>query len=126
MASVLVSGNLGRDPLKRESKAGRQYVTSVVREQQGDHTVWWNISVFGEEEIAEIMAMRKGDAIAVSGLFRGELYTPDGGATRISLGITVNRLITPRRRNTERREEQRRGNGSLSEASNQFDDDLPF
>lgn len=123
MAMVLVSGSLFQDPVRRTSKTGRPYATAKIREGHEDATAWWNISLFGDEEISEVCAMHHGDAIAVSGLMRAELYDKgDGKGPKISLSITVNRLVSHRRI----REEKRERPAMAASSNDAFDDEIPF
>jgi single-stranded DNA-binding protein len=104
-ASVLISGKLFRDPERKMSRAMKPYVAATLRDGEGDAAQWWKLIVFSETACEDLLALSDGDAIAVSGAFKAEVYE-QSGTTRLSLTCFVDRIISahrPKKAKTERR-----------------------
>ena len=100
-ASALISGRLQRDPERKVAKSGKPFVTAVLREGDGEAVNWWNVLTFSESAADELMALKAGDALAVSGSFRTEIYNSKGGEQRISFTLFADRIITAKRQKRE-------------------------
>jgi hypothetical protein len=60
---VLLSGSLHRDPAARQSNAGRQYVTALVRAGAPTETVWANVIAFdtaAQSQLLRLQGWRRG------------------------------------------------------------------
>lgn len=95
-AHVLLTGALFHAPEQRISKAGKPFVTATVRVKDGEAAQWFRVSAFSESAQAELMRLGDGDALAVQGAIKAELYTPGGGEPRISLSIVADQVLTLR------------------------------
>jgi hypothetical protein len=103
-ASALISGRIFRDPERKVSKAGKPFAVAKLREGAGDAAVWWSVVAFADEVREELLGLRDGDAVAVSGPFTVTTYER-GGEIRLSHSLTVDRLITARRVKKRERED---------------------
>ena len=78
-AFALVAGKLRKSPEGRtSSKTGKAFATAVMREGGGDAVTWWNIVAFADMA-AELLKLKGGDVVSVSGPFTVELYAKNGG-----------------------------------------------
>ena len=95
-ASALVSGRIFRDPERKLSRAGKPFVVAKLREGAGDAVVWWSVAAFAEDVSEELLRLRDGDAVAVSGPFTVATYEKNG-EIRLNHSLIAERLITARR-----------------------------
>lgn len=85
-ARVRVSGTLVHAPESRTLKDGGLFVTATVKAKDGAHTQFWHIVSFTETAQAELMRLSDGDAVAVQGSLKAELYDKNG-ETELFFGI---------------------------------------
>ena len=100
-ASALISGRLQRDPAQKVSKSGKKYISALLKEGDGDTSTWWSLLAFSEDIIDELASLKAGDSLAVTGLFKSEIYQK-GGKPRISHSLFVDRLIKANKQKRER------------------------
>jgi single-stranded DNA-binding protein len=127
-AFALANGALFKAPEQPTSKTGRPFVTATIRAKDGDASQFWRITAFSESAQAELMRLGEGDALAVQGSFRAELYTPEGGETRVSLSIIADHVLALRQPPKARKAH---ASGPQSDAPHRgggaaFDDSIPF
>jgi len=110
MLSVLASGTLVRDPEQRTSAAGKPYATALMRvpAEDTDPTLA-SLIAFERDAVAALLALTRGDSLAVAG--RGKLtsWTKDGEEHH-GLSVVVEQVLTlyaieKRRKQTQAREE---------------------
>ena len=101
-ASVLVSGKLFRDPERKMSKSLRPFVSATVKDGDGDGVIFWKLLVFSEIISETLMALHAGDAVAVAGSFKVELYEK-GGVQRLGYTLFVDGVLAARQPRRERR-----------------------
>jgi single-stranded DNA-binding protein len=123
-ATVLISGRLCRDPENKMSGAGKAYVTVTVRVSNGDDVTWWKILAFGETAAEELLTLRNGDAVSVSGDFKAEVYDGRSGP-KVGFTIFADRAISAKRQKRERRAEPKPAPAE-AQASQPFDDEIPL
>ena len=100
-ASALVSGRLQRDPERKMSKAGKPFVSATIRDGEGEAVNWWNVLSFSETANEELLSLKAGDSVAVTGQFKAEVYEK-GDTRRVSFTLFVDRLITAKKQKRER------------------------
>jgi hypothetical protein len=135
-ARGIINGVLFRVPQTKVSKAGKPYAIATIREGSGDSVRWWKAFVFSESAIEDLMRLEDGDPIAVAGAFDCELYTPDGGDSRLSWKVTADAVLAARLKPKPKgsRAPPSKGGGrqvatdraASSEQGGRFDDDVPF
>jgi single-stranded DNA-binding protein len=122
---ALVTGALFRAPEQRTSKAGKPFVTATIRAKDGDASQFWRITAFSESAQAELMRLGDGDAVSIQGVFKAELYQPEGSKPKISLSIIADRVLAlrqpPRERKAPKEREAPYRGGAAA-----FDDSIPF
>jgi hypothetical protein len=120
----IVTGALFKAPEQRTSKAGKPFAIATLRVKDGEASQWWKIVAFSESIQAELLRLSEGDALAVQGPFKAELYSKDGGEPKISLSVVADRVLALRQPPKERtasapqRRAWRPGDGP--------DDEIPF
>jgi len=77
-ARVQVAGIPSDAPASRELKGGRQCVTATLRAKDGKNTRFWHIVAFNETVQADFGRLTDGDAVAVRGALKAELYDRSG------------------------------------------------
>ncbi len=97
-ARAIVIGVVFRAPVAKTSKAGKPYVSAIIREGSGETTRWWKVFVFGKSAIEEIGRLGEGDPIAVAGEFDCSLYAPADAETRLSWTIRADTILSARPR----------------------------
>ena len=127
-ATVLLHGKLSRDPESKTSGKGNAYALATVRDGQGDDATWWRVFAFSTEAREELLALRAGDSIAVSGSFKAEIYA-GGSEPRVSLTVTADRLISAKRQKRDRAADKRDASKAVARAAPKarpFEDEVPF
>ncbi len=94
MNQMMVAGNLGADPEVRFTSSG-QKVTSLrlAAKARKGKTIWWKVSVWGEQFDKMIVHLKKGSSLIVFGeLNEPEIYTDRDGKPQVSMSITATNL----------------------------------
>jgi len=91
---VHIIGHLGSDPVTRVTAKGVKITTfsaaSNYREAGEEVTIWWRITIWGDQFDYLLPYLRKGSAVFVTGkLKKPELYDDKEGNKRISLPVTA-------------------------------------
>jgi single-stranded DNA-binding protein len=96
MIDALIRGRLVADPERKLTKAGRGYATarlSVSDREGGEHLVL--LTAFDDGAVRALLALAKGDALAVAGELSAGVWTPEGKEPRPSLRVLAHRVLTP-------------------------------
>ena len=97
MNYLVIAGHLGADPEVRFTPTGKK-VTSLrvatrTRRANTDDTIWWRVSVWGDQYDKMMTYLKKGSAIVVTGeLQKPEIFTDRDGKPQISLNITASNI----------------------------------
>jgi single-stranded DNA-binding protein len=76
--SLLAAGVLVRDPEPRQSKAGKEYVTGLLRVPCDGEDALVSVIAFAAVAVQALLALGKGDSIAVTGRAKLTSWTKDG------------------------------------------------
>lgn len=99
MNQITIAGHLGADPEVRFTSSGQKVTTlrvaSRVRKgSKGDDTIWWRITIWGEQFDKMIPFFKKGSPIIVFGdLSKPEIFTDRDGRPQVSMNITAQNLL---------------------------------
>jgi single-stranded DNA-binding protein len=104
-AHALISGTLFRTPERKTSRNDRPFVQATVKTKDGDVSTFWRIFAFSQSVQEELLKLRDGDALAMSGTMRAEVWTPEGKDPRVSLTLTADAIL-PLRREKQPRDKQ--------------------
>lgn len=94
MNFINIAGHLGADPEVRYTSSGKKVTTLRVatraRKGGNDDTIWWRVTVWGEQFDKMISYLKKGSAIVVFGeLQKPEIFNDREGKPQISMEITA-------------------------------------
>lgn len=93
MNQITIAGHLGADPEVRFTSSGKKVTTLRVaaKVRKGkDETIWWRVSVWGEEFDKIIPYFKKGSPIIVCGeLSKPEIFTDREGRPQVSMNVTA-------------------------------------
>ena len=101
MNQTTVAGHLGADPEVRFTSSGQKVTTlrvaARVRKGGKDETIWWKVSVWGEQFDKMIPHFKKGSPIIVIGeMNKPEIFTDREGRPQVSMSMTaLNLLFSP-------------------------------
>jgi len=101
MNQITIAGHLGADPEVRFTSSGQKVTTirvaARVRKGAKDETIWWRVTIWGEQFDKMIPYFKKGSPIIVIGeLNKPEIFTDREGRPQVSMNITaLNLLFSP-------------------------------
>lgn len=101
MNQITIAGHLGADPEVRFTSSGQKVTTLRVaaRARRGskDETIWWKVTIWGEQFDKIINYFRKGHPIIVVGeMTKPEIFTDREGRPQVSMNITaLNIMFSP-------------------------------
>ena len=92
MNFINIAGHLGADPEVRYTSSGKKVTTLRVatrtRKGGNDDTIWWRVSVWGEQFDKMISYLKKGSPVVVFGeLKKPDIFTDREGKPQISMEI---------------------------------------
>jgi len=94
MLSVLCSGSLVSDPRERTTTAGKPYVTASMRVPAEDaEAMLVSIIAFNADTVAAILALQRGDSVAVAGRGKLSSWTKDG-EEKHGLSVVADKVLT--------------------------------
>lgn len=95
MNQTFIAGHLGADPEVRFTSSGQKVTTlRVGARARKDETIWWKVTVWGEQFDKMIAYFKKGSSILVFGeLNKPEIFTDKEGRPQVSMSITANNLL---------------------------------
>jgi single-strand DNA-binding protein len=97
MNHITIAGHLGSDPEVRFTSSGQKVTTLRVaaraRRSGKDETIWWKVTVWGEQFDKIIPYFKKGSPIIVFGeLSKPEIFTDREGRPQVSMNITASNI----------------------------------
>lgn len=89
-----IAGHLGADPEVRFTSNGKKVTTLRVaartRKGQTEDTIWWRVTIWGEQYDKMIPYLKKGSSIIVAGeLHKPEIFNDREGKPQVSMEITA-------------------------------------
>jgi hypothetical protein len=109
---AILSGAVGKAADLRTSKNGNSFATFSIRESFNGSSRWWQAITFNENAIEILKEMAVSEPIAVCGEITAEIYAPAGTESRINWRITVDGVLTARRKPKARQSRERAPSGS--------------
>lgn len=95
MNQITIAGHLGADPEVRFTSSGQKVTTLRVATRcrktgKGEDTIWWRVSIWGEQFDKMIAYLKKGSPVMASGEFnKPEIFTDREGKPQISMSLTA-------------------------------------
>lgn len=95
MNIVHIAGFLGSDPIKTKDSKGTIFrVGSKVRKNKMDDTIWWSVTVWGDQFDGMISYLRKGSAVIIVGnLRKPEIFIDRMGNPQVSMSLTATNIM---------------------------------
>lgn len=99
MNQITVAGHLGAAPEVRFTSSGQKVTTlrigaRVRRGAKGEDTIWWRVTIWGEQFDKMIPYLKKGSPLIVFGeLNKPEIFTDRDGRPQVSMNITAQNLL---------------------------------
>ena len=101
MNQITIAGHLGADPEVRFTSSGQKVTTLRVAararrssKDAKDETIWWRVTVWGEQFDKMMAYFKKGYPIIVIGeLSKPEIFTDREGRPQVSMNITAQNLL---------------------------------
>ena len=69
---AFITGELTRQPERRQSKGGKPFVSTLMRVLNGPVNEFWKICAFDASVQEELLQLRIGDALSAQGNFQAE------------------------------------------------------
>lgn len=96
MINAVLNGQLHDLPQKKQTQAGKPYATAKLRTAAHDgSTMFVNVITFDKTSISQLLALGKGDAVAIAGELIPKLWTDKEGNPRIALDMQTSNIMTP-------------------------------
>lgn len=103
MNQTTIAGHLGADPEVRFTSSGQKVTTLRVAargrrtSKEKDETIWWKVTIWGEQFDKMIPYLKKGSPIIVVGdMNKPEIFTDREGRPQVSMSLTaLNLLFSP-------------------------------
>lgn len=132
MNHAVIAGHLGSDPETRFTSSG-QKVTSfrVGCRSRKDDTIWWRVTVWGEQFDKMMPYFKKGSSIIVHGeIAKPEIFNDKEGKPQISMQLTASHIsFSPfgKGKEGEKRDEREdKGRSNHQEEAALSDEEIPF
>lgn len=91
--SVLSQGQLTADPVRRESKSGKPFVTVQIRVATEAENVLLSVICFDTTACDKLARLRKGDSVAVTGRAKPTAWEKNG-EQRNGLSVVASGVLT--------------------------------
>ena len=91
MNNITITGNIGKEAVRRSLQDGTSVVSFSVADNQGKDkpAIWWNCSLFGKRADALQQYLTKGQQVTVIGTVSELEYTDKDGQQRKSMDVRV-------------------------------------
>ena len=94
MNFINIAGNLGADPEVRFTSSGKKVTTLRVatksRKGGQDETIWWRVTIWGEQFDKMMTFLKKGSSVVVFGeMQKPEIFNDREGKPQVSMEITA-------------------------------------
>ncbi len=94
MNQIMIAGRLGNDPEVRYTSSGMKVITFRVatnsRRSGKDDTIWYRVTIWGEQFDKMLPYIKKGSALIITGeLGKPEIYNDREGKPQVSLNVTA-------------------------------------
>ena len=94
MNHATVAGHLGSDPETRFTSSGQKVTTFRVGcKSRKEESIWWRVTIWGEQFDKMLPYFKKGSAIVVCGeMMPPEIFQNRDGNTQVSLALTASHI----------------------------------
>lgn len=98
MNFIHIAGNLGADPEVRFTSTGKKVTTLRVatKARKGsnhDETIWWRVTIWGEQYDKFVSFLKKGSSVMVFGeVQKPDIFTDREGKQHVSMELTASHI----------------------------------
>jgi single-strand DNA-binding protein len=92
--AILAQGSLVADPQERTSAKGGSYVTAQLRVATDDAPILVSIIAFADTAVTALLALRKGDAAAVTSRAKLTTWSGKDGEAHHGLSLVADAVLT--------------------------------
>lgn len=94
MNFINIAGHLGADPEVRFTSSGKKVTTLRVatrtRKGQNEDTIWWRVTLWGEQYDKFVSFLKKGSGVVVFGeVHKPDIFNDREGKPQVSMEITA-------------------------------------
>ncbi len=123
MNLINIAGHLGADPEVRFTSSGQKVTTIRVatksRKGGKDDTIWWRVTVWGEQFDKMMPYFKKGSPIvAIGEMNKPEIFNDRNGSPQISMSLTAAHLMFSPFGKSEKSENQQANTSNAPASSN--------
>jgi len=95
MNQGFIAGHLAADPEVRFTTSGKKVTTfRLGARSRKDSTIWWRVTVWGEQFDKIIAYLKKGSGVMVFGdIHKPEVYTNKEGNAQVSIELTATNIL---------------------------------
>lgn len=98
MNIITIAGRLGSDPEVRFTSNGQKVTTLRVatnsRRGNKEETIWWRVTIWGENFDKMMPFLKKGSAVIIVGeMSKPEIFTDREGKPQISMNLTASNIM---------------------------------
>ncbi len=133
MNHATVAGHLGSDPETRFTSNGKKVTSFRVGCKSGkEDTIWWRVTIWGEQFDKMLPYFKKGSPIVVQGeISKPEIFTDKEGKPQISMQLVASQLsFSPfgkGKEGEERGDREQKGRSHQQEEEPALsDEEIPF
>ena len=125
------TGRIGQEPMLKESKTGRPWLSFSVAVGEGDDVQWVQVAAVGTKAEELAGAVKKSDRVYVEGRLKLNTWTGKDGTAQAGLGVAAS-LVQPLGQIGAKRSKPKKATASKSEAFAPLDkqpalnDAIPF
>lgn len=104
MIGAIVTGTLVGDPVERQTRDGKPFVTATARVAAGEDAIFVGLAAFNETAAARLLQMRAGGAVSACGVLEQTHWTAKDGAERTGWRLNASEVLTAYAATKKRRE----------------------
>lgn len=94
MIGAVVSGTLVGDPIARQTREGKSFVTVTLRVPAGEDALFIGVAAFDERAAERLARMRRGGTVAACGVLEQNTWTAKDGSERTGWRLTASEVLT--------------------------------
>lgn len=103
MIGAIITGTLVGDPVERQTREGKPFVTATARVAAGEAAIFVGLAAFNETAAGRLRQMRAGGAVSACGVLEQTYWTGKDGAERTGWRLTASEVLTAYAAKTKRR-----------------------
>jgi len=94
MIGAVVTGTLVADPVERQTREGKPFMTATLRVPAGEDALFIGVAAFDERAAERLARMSKGGTVAACGVLEQNTWTAKDGSERTGWRLTASEILT--------------------------------